>query len=62
MRGEGQCAKCPDESEEHPYHCIHPRMREKDWFCCWCGLLFLGMEEFGHGLHGEYLTASLEMK
>lgn len=53
MRGDGHCEKSPEDSEENPGHCIHPRRRARDLVCCWCGDLFLE-DDVARGRHGQY--------
>lgn len=53
MRGDGQCARAPDNAAEGIAHCIHPRVRHGDFVCCWCGDLFVG-DETPPGPHGQY--------
>lgn len=53
MKGEGHCAKAPDDSAHAPYHCVHVRVRKRDCICCWCGDLF-HLDELPSGPHGQY--------
>jgi hypothetical protein len=57
MRGEGFCRESPDDggnNDEHPYHCLHMRHRQRDFVCCWCGLLFHDHDFDKGGAHGQY--------
>lgn len=53
MRGEGTCAKAPEDAHESPGHCVHPRARHHDLVCCWCGDLFVADGDVS-GPHGQY--------
>lgn len=53
MKGEGSCREAPDDNEEGTSHCIHLRVRNNDFVCCWCGDLFEGYEA-SCGPHGRY--------
>jgi hypothetical protein len=54
VRGEGTCSKAPDHAHEGSSHCIHCRIRSRDFVCCWCGDLFISDDDEAPGPHGQY--------